>query len=403
LAMPMRRLTGLEQQKLRDEAEELADRISELESLVEDRNVLMKALKKELRALKKKFGDERRTRIQTAAERQKEQQVLDEIAAEESEEEFILEFTRKGYVRRTSGKAYRKRRKTKQEPTHKTLEEFDDIDLQTEVTNPTQEVLVLTREGKAYTVRVSDIPIASGRQTKGVPLINLLPASVGNTPDDVVTQIVLNEDRLQQQLILITSQGKVKRLPTEEMTSISGRGLTAVKLKGDDTLEFAFTANLGSDLVLASSGGRLLRFRIDTDQLPDMSRTAQGPQGIRLPKTEHLVGCVPVRSKNTLLLISSKGYAKRILVSNFKTSNRGGIGSQSFKFSLKSDYLAAMKLAVPEANVTVLTDEGRNAKLPIANVPLQGRSQPCDRLVTPGRSEIVTEALITDIPSELKE
>lgn len=399
LAMPMRRLTGLEQQKLRDEAEELADRISELESLVEDRNVLMKALKKELRALKKKFGDERRTRIQTAEERKKEQEVLEEIAAEESEEEFVLEFTRKGYVRRISGKSYRKRRKTKQAPTHKTLEEFDDVDLQVEVTNPVQEVLVLTREGKAYTVRVGDIPITSARQ-KGVPLISLLPASVGNTPEDIVTQIVLNEDRLQQQLILITSKGKVKRLPTEEMTSISGRGLTAVKLKGDDTLEFAFTASLGSDLILASSGGRLLRFRIDEDQLPEMSRTAQGPQGIRLPKSEHLVGCVPVKPKDTLLLISSKGYAKRILVSNFKTSNRGGIGSQSFKFSLKSDYLAAMNLAVSDANFAVLTNEGRSAKLPIATVPLQGRSQPCDRIVTPGRSEVITETLITDIPSE---
>ncbi|MEL7357139.1 MAG: DNA gyrase subunit A [Cyanobacteria bacterium J06560_6] len=401
LSMPMRRLTGLEQQKLRDESRELAERISELERLVEDRNVLMKSLKKELRALKKKFGDKRRTRIQTAAERKKEQQVLDEIAAEESEEEFVLEFTRKGYVRRSSLKAYNKRRKTKQKPIYKSLEEFDDVNFQTEVTNPTQEVLVLTREGKAYTVRVSDIPTTSPRQNKGVPLISLLPGSVGNTPDDIIAQIVLTEARLQQQLILITSKGKVKRLPTEEMTSISGRGLTAVKLKGEDTLCYGFTANMGSDLILASSGGRLLRFRIDTDQLPDMSRTAQGPQGIRLSKAEHLVGCVPVRSKDTLILISNKGYAKRILVSNFKTSNRGGIGSQSFKFSLKSDALATMKLAIPESNVIVLTDDNRNAKLPIANIPLQGRSAPCDRLITPGRSENITEAIITDIPSTL--
>ncbi|MEL6937788.1 MAG: DNA gyrase subunit A [Cyanobacteria bacterium J06598_1] len=400
LSMPMRRLTGLEQQKLRDEGEELATRIGELERLVEDRDVLMKALKKELRALKKKFNDDRRTRIQTAAERDKEEQILAEIAAEESEEEFVLEFTRKGYVRRSSLKAYQKRRKTKQAPTHKALEDFDDVDLQTEFTNPTQEVLVLTRDGKAYTVRVSDIPTTTPRNNKGVPLIGLLPPTVGSTPDDIIAQIVLTEERLQQHLILITNQGKVKRLPVEEMTSISGRGLTAMKLKDDDTLCYAFTANLGSDLVLASSGGRLLRFQINQDQLPEMSRTAQGTQGIRLSKNERLVGCVSVRSKDTLFLISTKGYAKRILVSNFKASNRGGIGSQSFKFSLKNDTLAALKVVVPEANVMVLTDEGRNAKLPLANVPLQGRSQPCDRLITPGRSEIVTEALITDLPAD---
>ena len=399
LAMPMRRLTGLEQQKLRDESEELEERIQQLQDLVEDRNVLMKSLKKELRALKKKFGDDRRTRILTAADRNKEQQILDDIAAEESEEEFVLEFTRKGYLRRFSVKAYN-RRKNKQQPLSKTLEEFDDLTIQTEVTNPTQEILALTRDGKAFSVRVSDIPIVS-RQNKGVPLISLLPNAV-DSPDDIIAQIVLSEERLAQQLILVTSKGKVKRLPTSELTNITGRGLTAVKLKEEDTLIYAFSADLGSDLILASSGGRLLRFRIDEEQLPEMSRTAQGPQGIRLPKSEHLVGCVPVRSKDTLLLISQKGYAKRILVSNFKTSNRGGIGSQSFKFSLKSDTLTSMTLAIPDANVTVLTDEGRCATKPVAKVALQGRSQPCDRLITPGRSETITEALVT-LPVELEE
>ena len=398
LSMPMRRLTGLEQQKLRDEAEALASRIEELERLIEDRNVLMKALKKELRALKKKFGDTRRTRIQTAAERKKEKQILAEIAAEESEEEFIVEVTRKGYIRRSSLKAYT-RRKTKHTPLHKKLEDFDDVTLQTELTNPTQEVLVLTHDGKAYTVSVSDIPTGQ-RQNKGVPLINLLPNGVGNTPDNIINQIVLNEERLGEQLVLVTEKGRVKRLSVEELTNITGRGLTAVKLKGDDTLKYAFTAQLGSDLILASSGGRLLRFKIDEDQLPEMSRTAQGPQGIRLPKSEHLVGCVPVAADDTLLLISLKGYGKRILVSNFKTSNRGGIGSQSFKFSLKSDALTAMNLAIPDTNFTLLTNEGRAAKLAVADVPLQGRSQPCDRLVIPGRSEIITELLTTDLSED---
>ncbi|MEL6160676.1 MAG: DNA gyrase subunit A [Cyanobacteria bacterium J06627_32] len=401
LSMPLRRLTGLEQQKLRDESGELADRIDQLEALVEDRSVLMKALKKELRALKKKFSDPRRTRIQTDAERDKEQQILADIAAEESEEEFILEFTRKGYVRRSSSKAY-SRRKAQASPTHKALEEFDDVVVQTEFTNPTQEVLILCRDGKAFTARVNDIPIAQ-RQNKGVPLISLLPPAVGNTPDNIVAQIVLTEERLAQQLILITAQGRIKRLAAEELTSISGRGLTAVKLKGTDNLRYAFTAELGSDLILASSGGRLLRFHLNEEQLPEMSRTAQGPQGIRLPKSEHLVGCVPVNPKDTLLLFSEKGYAKRILVSNFKSSNRGGIGSQSFKFSLKNDALAAMILAVPDTNVTVLTDEARSAKLPVANVPLQGRSQPCDRLITPGRRETIVETLITDLPSDPSE
>ena len=398
LAMPLRRLTGLEQQKLRDEAEELADRINELERLVEDRSVLMKSLKKELRGLKKKFNDPRRTRIQTSAERKKEQQILEDIAAEESETQFVVEFTRKGYVRRSSPKTYLRRRSRETDP-GKQFEEFDDVVIQTDITNPTQEVLVLTQDGKAYTVNVSDIP-ADLRQNKGVPLITLLPPAVGNEPESVVTHIVLTEERLAQQLIVISRKGKIKRLSTADLTSISARGLTALKLKDDDTLQYALTADIGSDLVLSSSGGRLLRFQINDEQLPEMGRAAQGSQGIRLPKNETLVGCVAVRSKDSLLLVSTKGYAKRMLASNFKSSNRGGIGSQSFKFSLKNDSLTSMILADSEMDFNVITDQDRIARRSIDDVPLQGRSQPCSRLFTTGRGEIITDTLVTDLPAD---
>ncbi len=400
LSMPLRRLTGLEQQKLRDEAAELGDRIAQLQTLVEDRDVLMKSLKKELRALKKKFNDPRRTRIQTIAERDEEEKMLADIAAEESEIEFVVEITRKGYIRRSALKAYKSRKAKKDEPSQQ-LAEFDDVTIQTEITNATQEILVLTRDGKAYSVNISDVPMTAQRQSKGVPLINLLPPSVGSVPDSVVTHIVLNEERLAQQLIVISLQGRIKRLPAQDLTSISGRGLTILKLKDDDTLLCAFTAQLGSDLVLASSGGRLLRFQINEEQLPEVSRASQGIKGIRLTRTEHLVGCVPIRSKDSLLLLSEKGYGKRMLASNFKVSNRGGIGSQSFKFSLKSDALGSVLLAGREAIFTVLTNENRFAKMAVEEAPLQGASQPCARLLTPGRSEVITEARITDIPDDM--
>lgn len=401
LAMPLRRLTGLEQQKLRDEAAELTDRISTLQTLVDDRSVLMRSLKKELRSLKKKFNDPRRTRIQTVAERDKEEKLLADIAAEESEIEFVTEITRKGYIRRSAVKAYSRRKAKEDEPT-KQLDEFDDVTIRAEVTNATQEILVLTKDGKAYSVNVSDVPMAQ-RQNKGIPLISLLPPVVGSVPDSIVTHIVLTEERLAQQLIVISSQGRIKRLPVGEMTRISGRGLTILKLKDDDTLLTAFTADIGTDVVLASSGGRLLRFQINEEQLPEMSRSAQGTKGIRLTKKERLVGGVPVRSKDSLLLISEKGYGKRMLVSNFKASNRGGIGSQSFKFALKNDTLAAMILADPESTFTILTDENRFAKMAVDKVSLQGRSQPCARLFTPNRSEVITEAQITDISDDMLE
>jgi DNA gyrase subunit A len=158
LAMPLRRLTGLERQNLQDEYEELNAHRDELRRLLNDRNELLKALKKELRALKKKFGDERRTRIQSEAERLEETEQLAEILAEHHEEDVVLEFTQKGYVRRSSTKAYQRRQARQQDAEAQELQEMEDVTLQVEAANTTQELLVLTRDGKAFTLNIGEIP-----------------------------------------------------------------------------------------------------------------------------------------------------------------------------------------------------------------------------------------------------
>ncbi|MBE9078657.1 DNA gyrase subunit A [Romeria aff. gracilis LEGE 07310] len=396
LAMPLRRLTGLERKNLETEADSRRQRIAELEHLLSDRKALFKALKKELRSLKKEFGDERRTRLQSSEARAEEKQMLAEIVAEESE--TILEFSRKGYVRRSSPRAFQRRQA--RQKTDSSLQAADDFTVQTEQATVAQELLVLTRDGKAYTLDVGAIPLSQRQakgQSKGLPLVGLLPDAVTNAPETLVAQLLLNDERLQQQLILVTAQGRIKRLPASGLTHLTGRGLTALKLKDDDQLQYAFTTPMETQLVIATSGGRLLRFRVDEDQLPSMGRTAQGPQAIRLPKQERLVGCVPVTEGDALLLVSAKGYAKRMRVSNLKLSNRGGIGSQSFKFSLKQDQLTAILPAIPETNFTVLTDQDRMAQLPVDEVTLQGRSQTCDRVLTPARSEVITAAMIAEL------
>ncbi|NER82440.1 MAG: DNA topoisomerase 4 subunit A, partial [Leptolyngbya sp. SIO1D8] len=192
LAMPLRRLTAAERQNLQREYEELITRRDRLQRLLSDRRELLKALKKELRSLKKKFGDPRRTRIQTEAERTEETQQLAEILAEHREEETILEFTQKGYVRRLSPRAYQ-RRQARQEGAESESQQFQEVEdttLQLEAAITTQELLVLTREGKAYTLSVGDIPTAQ-RQSKGIPLVNLLPNSVPSEAGMVVAHFVL--------------------------------------------------------------------------------------------------------------------------------------------------------------------------------------------------------------------
>lgn len=392
LAMPLRRLVGLEQDNLLNEFDELSTIKESLESLLSDRKERLKALKKDLRKLKKTFGDKRRTRLQTASERAAEAERLASLEAKAQEEETVVEFTRKGYARRLSPRAYQ-RRQGKQEKLSTKLTELDDVITQTEFAWTTHTFLVFSRDGKAFSVTVNDVPLAQ-RQSKGQPLFNLLPDTI-NAPDTVLPPILVTAEVTARQIILVTAQGKIKRLPLTEFESITGRGLVAIKLKPGDNLAYAVLADLDQDLMLASSGGRLLRFTIDRDQLPDTSRNSQGTQAIRVIKGESVVGCVPIRNQSNVLLMSTKGYAKRMQVAAIKRSSRGGIGSQSFKFSQNGDSLATLVEAPTTAEFTVITSQDRVARLRIARVSLQGRSQPCDRIFTPARGEAITDILVS--------
>lgn len=395
LSMPLRRLTGLERQNLQTEFEELAARIAELEQLLNNRRELLKALKKELRSLKKKFGDPRRTRIQTEEERAEEAQQIAEIIAEEVDEETILEFTYRGYVRRSSVKAYQRRQSKQEGEGAHPLQDAEDFVIQVESAKTQQEVLVLTRDGKAYTITAGSIPLTQ-RQSKGVPLVSLLPDTVPSEADAIAAQFVLTESTLSQDLILVTQQARIKRLALSEFTNLTGRGLTALKLKDEDRVSVATLATAGDDLILATSGGRMLRFEINDDQLPQMSRTAQGPQALRVRKQESLVGCVAVASgEDRILAISAMGYGKRMTVNALRIGNRGDIGSQAFLFGAKTDSLAVITPALPGSEVTLVTSADRTAQIDVGEIALQGRDAPCDRLVTPRKGEKVLTALIT--------
>ncbi|MGB3136853.1 MAG: DNA gyrase subunit A [Nodosilinea sp.] len=401
LAMPLRKLTGLERQGLETDFTELAQRRSELQNLLADRKELLKAMKKELRSLRKKFSDPRRTRIQTEAERAEESQQLEEIIAETVEEEVVVEFSQKGYVRQYSQRSYQRRQARLETDTNSKLHAIeDDPVVQVEVALTTQEVLSLTRDGRAFTVGVDSIP-ANPRQGKGAPLVNLLPSSVPSDADAIVAQFVIRDDLLEHDLILVTRKGKIKRAPLKEFTSLTGRGLTAMKVKDGDELAYVTLAETGDDLVLGTTGGRLLRFPIDDDNLTIMGRAAQGPQGIRMGKQETLAGCVRVQSsKDCLVLVSAAGYAKRLPIEGMRVAKRGDIGTQSFQFGLKGDRLVALLPALPQDAVTIFTSGDRVAVVPVDTVPRQGRTGESKRIVKPNKGEAITRVIRVTVPTQ---
>jgi DNA gyrase subunit A len=392
LAMPLRRLTSLEQQNLQQEFEQLSEQISLLEQLLNDRRELLKALKKELRSLKRKYNDPRRTKIGQeqkskgeeqrgrGAEKQEENPKTSEPA-----EEAILEFTQRGYVRRTqpSGK------KSKAE---NGLHDNDFI-IQTVLTDTEKDLLILTGGGKVYPVKVGEIPPTTGRSPRGKPLITMLSSTAQGAQEDVVSRFLLPENLETRQMILLTKQGRIKRLSLEEFTNLTRRGITILKLKDDDELSFTQFTTPGGHLILASSGGRLLRFAVNDEQLPIMGRTAMGLQAFRLLRNQQMVGCVTVGKDDQLLLVTQEGYAKRMAASQLRAANRGDLGTQALKFASKTDNLAGMVIAIASGEVALVTNKERVVRIPVETVPILGKDIKGESILQLNRDEkIITVA-----------
>ncbi|MBV8882722.1 MAG: DNA topoisomerase (ATP-hydrolyzing) subunit A [Chroococcidiopsidaceae cyanobacterium CP_BM_RX_35] len=379
LAMPLRRLTNLEQQNLQTEFDQLSGQIQLLQRLLSDRRELLKALKKDLRSLKRKYGNARRTKLVGAqsfvpaqqpkaeSEQRKSKDAKEEKSPLNLQQTEFLEFTQRGYVRRLPKNGTKSAAKVS-----------DDVAIKTELAGVDQELVVATSSGKVYPIKVGEIPPTTGRSSRGTPLIGLLPSTVGAT-ETVVSQFFVPES--DTQLVLLTKLGRIKRLSLTEWDKLTARGLTIVKLKDNDQLKAVQMTQPGQGIVLATAGGRLLRFEVNDEQLPIMGRTAVGLQAMRLRKQEQLVECVALgTSDDHLLLVSQMGYAKRIPVSTLRRANRGDIGTQVLQFTNRNDALAGLVLTKAATEVALITNVQRVVRILVETVAVAGKDATGNRL-----------------------
>ncbi|HLO48103.1 MAG TPA: DNA topoisomerase (ATP-hydrolyzing) [Kamptonema sp.] len=431
LAMPMRRLTGLERQNLQSEFDELMATIQELQRLLGDRRELLKALKKELRSLKRKHGDPRRTRLvaveqgsrageqgsagtqeqESRGAREQGSKRSEEIKVEgkkkahqppvtsvstEPSEPTVLEFTHKQYVRRLSP-SEPTRGKNHDKSVHSRGGESD-FTVRILQARTNENLAILTRTGKAYPLKISDIP-AAGNRDRGTPIISLLSPSAtkdvapSHLPELVAGLFVLSESSEFTDLVTLTQEGKIKRLPLSELSDITNRGVTAVKLKDDDELRYAMLSKVGEQVVLATSGGRLLRFQLNDEELPPMGRAAQGSQATRLRKQEQLVGCVTLAADGSLLMVSEFGWAKRMPVGSVRLTGRGEIGTQAFHFAEPKDTLVGLLGAIPRQEVKLLTNNGRLLRVGMDKIAFWGKDAPGDRAVNLNAGEKIVKVV----------
>jgi DNA gyrase subunit A len=429
LSMPLRRLIGTERQTLQTEFDTLTAQMQDLQRLLSDRRELLKVLKRDLRALKKKYADPRRTKIVSSSSQRSavssqpleigeqltleqqpltndnhqtlstkaQQRTTDSLEHEAEVEETVIEITQRGYVRRITPKAFQRNQSKVGDKSTQVWEDSDDFVAQTEFAHTEQTLVVLARSGKAYPISIKDIPQVAGK-ARGTPLVTLLPHSAQSDPASVVGCFVLPDSVDDLDLLLVTQQGRIKRLPASELGELTGRGLTVLKLKQDDQLAYISLTEVGDQLVLATAGGRLLRLAVDNEQLPPLSRVAQGNLAIRLRKQEKLVGCTLIYQGDDLLLISEQGYAKRLAIDTLRLSTTGDLGTQSFKFASKTDALAGMVAVTPETAVTLSTSANRMARLASNIVPLKSRDDSGDRPLKLDADERITTLTIPKLP-----
>jgi DNA gyrase subunit A len=432
LAMPLRRLTGMERQNLNTEFAELTVKIADLEKLLGDRKELLKALKKDLKSLKKQFGDERRTRIIDApaaagAKRRrppasyqrledpvpdngraevvtidvkassvdleltspveappskpkqpgviefapiaevtrkvmspKAVKALQLMAEERDGEATVLEFTADGIIRRMTPAAF----------AQDDRDVGDVVITRTEDTAIGQVLTLLTSSGRAFGIPVKSIPRLE-QEAMGVEVVSLLPASVQG--ETVVTAFCLPTDLTDQFLILLSQQGRIKRLPATELLELGNRGAGLIKFKDDDALGFAGLANTGDQLVMATSTGRVLRLEVNDQLLPATNRSGAGVQAMRVLRTESLVGLAITGTADAVLFVSAAGYAKRMTTQAIKLSVPGELGTHLFQFTAKGDTVIGLTTAFPEELVVFITNEGNTAEFGVDDAPLASR------------------------------
>ncbi len=452
LAMPLRRLTGMERQNLQQEFQELSDRISHLRRLLDQRHELLKALKKDLRSLKKKFTDPRRTRLpqnsatvaistpstKLSPDRTVSGKVLDQshptndlpsnnlpltdqgaitqgsiddaqghtaalpsnlpssrkssrqqaraegkenqmplISEPTTPQEVVLEFTHDRHVQRQKGGV----KTSPVPPTPLTPKAGVGVAITSLPTNTHATLILITSMGKAYGVKVGDIPPAAGLQ-HGKPLVSLLPKSAQASGDEVVGHFVLPEDLTRKQVILLTQQGMIKRLPMQDLQDLTARGLALLKLKEGDRLQYInLVTSQGqeqSNLIIATSSGRLLRWEVSDQQLPLLGRAAQGQQVTPLRPKEKLVGLVSLTPQEQILLVTKYGYSKRLPINSMRVVGRGELGTQGIRFASKQDTLAG--IALTQSPIALLTSQGRVMGVEPETIVLASKDGAGDRL-----------------------
>ena len=364
LAMQLRRLQGLERDKIEEELKQLHELIKKLEAILADENEILRVVKEELLAMKEKYGDERRSKIINHE--------LGKFSDEEliPEEESVILLTSENYIKRTLVSDYRRQNRGGKGKRGMTTKEEDVIDQVVQASSHDY-LLFFTNMGRIFRLKAYEVPAAS-LSAKGVAAVNLLQLQ----PEEKITAIIKHEKNANEDgyLFMATKKGTVKKTPVKDYANVRTNGLIAIKLDEGDELRWIKRTTGENDVIISTSAGQAIRFN-EKDTRP-MGRSARGVRGVRLRPNDSVVGMdIVTGDGQTLLVVSEKGFGKRTKVSNFPSHKRGGVGIKAAVVTAKTGPIISVQTIDPEITEALLVSQnGQTIRLGLSDIKLLGRT-----------------------------
>ena len=360
LDMRLRRLTGLEGDKLEEEYRELEETIREFKEILANESKVLEIIKEELDDIKERYGDERRSELMPS---------MDEIDIEDmiEKEDVIITLTHYGYIKRIPEDTYKTQKRGGRGIMGITTKEEDFVE-ELFITSTHDTILFFTNTGRVFSLKAYQIPEGS-RQSRGLAIVNLLELSQG---ESISAVIPIKDYTDKESLLMITREGIIKKTQLDRFENIRRTGIIAMTLKEGDELIAVKKSEGEEDLLIVTQLGYAIRF--SEDDVREMGRTAMGVRGIALRDSDKVVAMDLASSGDSLLVVSEKGFGKRTDLEEYRLQNRGGLGLKTYNIKDKTGPLVSAKIMDPEDDIIMISMEGIIIRLKAKEISKMGRT-----------------------------
>ena len=389
LEMKLRKLTGLEIEKVLEEIEELMKLIEELNAILNSDEKILNVIKNELLEIKEKYADERKTNIDMTSIEYIEDESLIPV------EDIIITLTDKGYIKRVVSDTYKTQNRGGVGIKGMSTNEEDFVQYLVSMTTHDY-LLFFTNKGKVYRIKGYEVPEFS-RQSKGLPIINLLPLE----KDEVVREMLnVGQNEENKYIVFCTQNGLIKKTNISEFDSIRKNGKIAITLKENDELKTVQKTTGDNEILIASSNGRMIRF--NEKEIRIMGRTASGVRGIDVGDGI-CVGCEIADKNQKVLVVTENGYGKKTEIDEYRMTHRGSKGVKALNVTEKNGNIVAFKIINDDEDLMIITDSGIMIKLPLEQVSQTGRVAQGVKLINLKDNQKVSTIAVVAKTEELEE